>query len=331
MLIILINYAAGIFMKTPFQETRTLLTVRRMLHIIGLLQNNKDPRQWNYNSLSEKLELDPRDETIDDVAVKNCIKLLKNDNRLSIKTGKGQKQIEPLEPISTEYLAELLTVYTSFVVHDDTRSSIIRRLIEKNETQCMWNIASIHFASLEKRVITFKYTNNEAEYKDYTVKPFHLVAKGQSIYLMGIDCNKNGLRQYILDKIENLKISENHFEDAIPDPETYFQYSISPFIRKPVRMKIKHLKDRNVHQEIYQILNILGDIEIVKKGRTKQTTRDITVYEFDDHYIAEFKIADYEHLLKHLFYYGNKVEILEPASIRQNMKQMLEDSLSVYK
>lgn len=318
------------FMKPEFQDKGKTSSIRRILHIIALLQNNKDPMNWNAQTLADKLSFDPYDQDVDNSAIKYCLNSIKKDPEIELSIKKGSPKIAPIENIRKEYLAELLRLYTSILVIDDTRNSIIERLVDKNETECMCNIANIYFASFEKRIITFSYTNNEGKRSDnISFKPYHLIAKGHNIYLMGKKRGENDLRQYILEKIENIRIQDSRFEDTPPSPDSYFKYSISPFMADPVEMKIKY--DGKIAQEIRQILNFLGEIESVGKDKKKRKKLEITEYEFDDHFIAEFKIADYKHLLKHLFFYGSHVEILEPFRIRKEMKSMLEESLGVYR
>jgi len=318
------------FMKPEFQDKGKTSSIRRILHIIALLQNNKDPMNWNAKTLADKLSFDPHDQDVDNSAIKHCLNSIKKDPEIELSIRKGSPKIAPIENIRKEYLAELLRLYTSIIVIDDTRNSIIERLIDKNETECMCNIANIYFASFEKRIITFSYTNNEGKRSEnISFKPYHLISKGHNIYLMGKKRGENDIRQYILEKIENIRIQDSRFEDTLPSPDSYFKYSISPFMTDPVAMKIKY--DRKVAQEIRQILSFIGKMEHVKIDGKKRTKLEITEYEFNDHFTAGFKIADYKHLMKLLFFYGSLVEILEPSIIRNEMKSILEESLSIYK
>lgn len=328
-------------MKSDVNLTPTIFMLRRILHILALLQNNKDPRAWNNTTLAVILNHDPgtrapnspeADNSLDDSAIKNCIKSIRKLFNINIETSKGRRQIPPIEDMDKESLGEFLNLYSTMIVYDDTRRSIVRRLIEKNESQCMWIMAVIYFASKQKKIITFSYVNNEGEAKDnISFKPYHLIAKGQNIYLLGMLLKENNtyeLRQYTLEKIRNVRVNDRTFNDEIPDVSELFKYSISPFIEEPVEMKIKY--EKKSAQEIRQILNILGEIETIPENSKKRTDREISEYNMGTHYEAVFKISDYQHLMKHLFFLGKNVEILEPVKIRKEMKQKLEESLSVY-
>lgn len=70
-------------------------------------------------------------------------------------------------------------------------------------------------------------------------------------------------------------------------------------------------------------------MEYVKIDGKKRTKLEMTEYEFNDYFTAEFKIADYKHLMKLLFSYGSLVEILEPSKIRNEMRSILEEGLSI--
>lgn len=329
-------------MRTEADITPNIYMLRRILHVLALLQNNKDPQSWNNSSLADILSYDPGslagspqepDYTLDNSAIKTCIKIIKKVLNINIETSKGKRQIPPIESFTRETLDEFLNLYSTMVVYDDTRRSIIRRLIEKNETECMWTMAVIFFSSKKKNIITFSYTNNEGIRKDkIEFKPYHLIAKGQNIYALGMLRKKDNtyeLRQYTLEKIKNVRVTERVFNDTIPDASQFFKYSISPFIEDPVEIRIKY--NSISAQEIRQILGILGEIEQVAPNGKKLTPCEITEYNMTTHFEAVFKISDYQHLMKHLFFFGRNVEILEPTKIREEMKQKLRDGLSAYK
>lgn len=55
------------------------------------------------------------------------------------------------------------------------------------------------------------------------------------------------------------------------------------------------------------------------------------IKKFSDTYEMTFLVHDYEAVCRQLFFYGSDVEIVSPAEVIEQMTDMLNKSLSVYK
>ncbi len=289
--------------------------LRRYLHIISLLQGNRDPDEWNGSSLATMLSIEER-ESPTDKAVRDYIrKHLRKELGLKVDVRKGGRKIELAEPIPKELLLQIASIYSSFVVHDSNREMILKNLIMKHPDDCLWMLARIHFARLERRGLRFDYTTNSGErLSEIDVNPHFLIFRTGNLYLHGRRPGREGHRQFIVNRIENLKVTDRFFDDEIRDPDEVFRESLGSFIGDRYRVTIRFTEA--VRLPIEQVISIL-----------EPETRDLG----DGRHEASFTVADDIYLCKQLFFHGGEVEILEPPELRQAMKEMLEESLAVYR
>lgn len=289
--------------------------LRRYLHILALLQGNRDPVEWNGTSLASMLNIEeesaPTDKTIREYIKKH----LKKELGLHVDVRKGGRKIELAEPISDQMMLHIASIYSSFVVYDSNRELILKNFIRKHPIDCLWMLARIHFARLDKRQIRFDYTTNTStRLSKVIVNPHFMVFRTNNLYLYGRRPGMPEYRQFIVNRIENLVVTDQFFDEEIHHPSEVYRESLGSFIGDRYHVKIRFTEA--VLQPIEQVISILDpEINEMKDGR----------------YEATFTVADDIYLCKQLFFYGKEVEIVEPKELRESMKEMLEESLAVYK
>ncbi len=301
----------------PDPEKRLKVT-KRYLHALAILQGSgKDPKDWNINTLAELLSHDEKDKgKPTDSNVLNYI----NNNLiaelgLDINIKKGVRRFELIEPLDDTMLESVAKIYSTFVVEDSTRDVILKTLIKKHQYDCLWMMARIYFAIVEKKKIIFDYTNNKGERSEgTTVHPYHMVFRNNNLYLIARMPGRDNAWLFILNKIENLKVTNDVFDDEVPPVESIFKDTLGSFIGKKYNVKIRF--DRDINNTMEQILSILEpDIKEIEDG---------------NRFEASFTISDDRYLCKQLFLYGDQVEILEPPELRKIMIEMLRESLAAY-
>ena len=295
---------------------KKLNIAKRYLHILALLQNNKDPVDWNGTTLANVLSLDENKTTLSDKSIRDYInKNLIEEFGLNIDIDKGARRIELGEEINDDMLEKIITVYSSFVVTDSTKDVVLKNLIKKHPTTCLWILAKIYFATIEKKRIEFDYTTNTG-YKIHKclLNPYHMVFRNNNLYLVGKNVAQDNEWMLIINKMENLKVTDQFFDDDIPSPEEIFKDTLGSFIGKKHNVKIRFKK--NILEIMEQVLSILEpEVKELDGGN-----------EFE----ADFTVSDDKYLCKQLFLYGGDVEILEPKELRETMISMLTESVSVY-
>ncbi len=245
-------------MKDEFPRPETQLNVlRRYLHVIALLQNNKDPEDWNGSSLANLLSLEEPGGPLTDKNIRDYIKKnLEEELGLLIEKKRGSRRTLLADSLEGDRLRRIAAVYAGFVVADSTRDLVLERLIQKHPLDCLWLLARIHFAVVEKKKLRFDYMPNTAR-KAYTitVRPYHQVFRNNNLYLAALNEYNGVLSLFIINKIEKLTVLPDRFTEDIPSLDAIFADTLGSFIGK--RHKIRIRFTRKVLTMIEQVISIL--------------------------------------------------------------------------
>jgi hypothetical protein len=304
-------------MKKEFPKPETQLNVlRRYLHVLALLHNKKDPEDWNASSLADLLSLEETGEPLTDKTIRDYIrKNLADELGLRIEKKRGGRRTLLADFLEEDMLRRVALVYSSFVITDTARDLVLERLIKKHPLDCLWLLARMHFAIVERKKMRFEYTPNTARQPYcYTVHPYHLVFRNNNLYFVGKNEYNGVLSLFIVNKIDRLEVLAEHFDEDVPSLSDIFADTLGSFIGKRYNVRIRF--KRKVLSMIEQVISIL-EPEIIE-------------VEKDEAYEARFTCSDDLYLCKQLFLYGKEVEILEPKELRETMMRMLSETLGVY-
>lgn len=300
----------------PNPESR-LNVIKRTMHILALLQNNKDPFDWNGSTLANLLNLDENlNEPLSDKTIRDYInKHLKLELGIEISIEKGGRRIELADELEVSFLQKLAPLYSIFTIKDLERETVMNKFISSHPDDCLWILARVYFASVEKRKLQFDYTTNDnRSLNRIEVSPYHIVHRGNNLYLAAKPEHSSRIHLYILSRIRNLKMTDTLFKEIIPTIEELFKDSLGSFIGEKHNVRIKY--HSSISQQIEHLIFILEP--------------DITNLNSDEYFEAAFSISDDLNLCKELFLFGSKVEILEPVQLKEMMKSMLSESLKLY-
>ena len=294
---------------------KKLNVIKRFLHVLALVQNNKDPQNWNCTTLANTISIDEFEKPLSDKNIRDYIQNhLKDDLGLDVDVKKGERRIELAEPLEGEMLERIAQVYASFIIKDSSRDAVLKNFIKKHPLDCLWIMARIYFASLEKRKIRFDYWYKVDKKHENIVHPYHLVFRNNNLYLVCRLGSNDKVYPLIVNRIVNVKVLDEYFEEDLPDVDSIFQDTLGSFIGKKYDVTIRFTK--TVFGQIDQVLSILEpEVKEIDGGEAFE---------------ARFTVSDNTYLCKQLFLYGSDVEIIEPLDLRERMVKMLEDSLSIY-
>ena len=294
---------------------KELRIIKRYFHILALIQNKKDPKNWNGTSLADMLSLD-EDKPLTDKVMRDYInEELKNKLNIDVNMEKGSRKIELNEPIKNELLEKIAIVYSSFITTDSTKENVLKNLIKIHPEDCLWLMARIYFAIKEKKRIRIDYTNNAGKrYEELMCHPYHMVFRNNNFYLAAKTPYGENPWLFILNKISNVKVEDAYFDEKIPLVDEIFKDTLGSYIGESCSVKIKFKKD--IVEIIEQMLGFLDPI--------------IEEIDDSDECEARFDVSDSMYLCKQLFLYGNRVEIVEPVQLRQMMFEMLKESMEIY-
>ena len=162
-------------------------------------------------------------------------------------------------------------------------------------------------AIFQKRVISFCYFSGKGNKEKRNVRPAQLVFKGKSWYLYSFCLLRNDYRFFKLTRIKELEmLSETFTQDFTP---TKIEKQIQA--ENTVAVKLKF--DRQAAFRVYD-----------------EFTDNITEDSQGNLYV-QIDLPDNEVLYSYVMSFSDSVEIIEPQSIRKQMKKRLEKMQEKYR
>ena len=289
--------------------------IKRYLHVLALLQNNKDPQNWNGTTLADLLSKDEDEGSLTDKTVREYIsEYLEKELGIEIDRIKGGRRTELAGELEGPFLEKLASLYANFVIHDSARDIVLGNFLKKHPLDGLWMLARLYFASVERRKINFNYvTNTGYKITKAVFHPYHLVLRNNNLYLYGRIHGEKSPWLLILNRLTDLSVTDELFTEEPPTVEEAFKDTLGSFIGKKYRVVLRFNA---------KILNPMEQFLAVLEPEMKKI--DDTSWE------ARFTMSDDTYLCKQLFLYGRDAEILEPAEIREKMTAMLRESMAVY-
>lgn len=161
---------------------------------------------------------------------------------------------------------------------------------------------------LNRQVLTFRYVSNYGEDNLRRVKPIRICYKSKGWYLQAYCMDKNDFRTYKINRMLELRASNELFNDFFTPPplEDFKKENDYPTIK----MKFKKSSAYRVYDEFDE-----SDIKLLENG-------DI---------IVECNLPDDDWLYGYLFSFCGTVEVLEPEHIRKSFIDILESVYIHYK
>lgn len=162
-------------------------------------------------------------------------------------------------------------------------------------------------AIFQKRVISFCYFSGKGNKEKRNVKPIRLVFKSKSWYLYSFCLLRNDYRFFKLTRIKELEmLSETFTQDFTP---TKIEKQIQ--VENTVAVKLKF--DRQAAFRVYD-----------------EFTDSITKDSHGNLYV-QIDLPDNEVLYSYVMSFSDSVEVIEPQSIREQMKKRLQKMQEKYR
>ncbi|MFW5861523.1 MAG: WYL domain-containing protein [Spirochaetota bacterium] len=289
--------------------------IKRYLHVIALLQNDEDTRHWNARTLADMLSLDEEDGDLSDKNVRDYIqKHLEQQLEISVDREKGGRETRLAEDLKGDLLHNIALLYSSFVAVDSSREIILKNFLKKHPRDGLWMLATLYFATLNRTRVKLDYvTNSGYNITNASFHPYHMVFRNNNLYLLGRVTGKDSTWPLILNRVTNLRVTGETFDDAIPNVDDIMGGSLGAFIGEKYNVKLRF--NKRVLFKLEQFLSILEPEFVEKDEHTCEVT---------------FSASDDIYLCKQLFMYGKDVEIIQPIELREKMTQMLNSCMKVY-
>ncbi len=221
--------------------------------------------------------------------------------------------------MSKDLIRKLLNTQNKYFKSDYTRNVYLDNE-KKDNQQLFLNIETISSAINNKKVISFEYVkyNLDKELvktreKPYVRSPYYLVVKEDRVYMVSKGRNHDGFDHYRLDRMINIQIiDEPYINIETSDPYVYAKYKLFMFAGEDERII---LKCKN--EVIDQMIDTFG------KSVRIEPLDDGTFLLYGKCGIKDIKFLALHHL--------EDVEVIEPKSVRKEIKQIIDSAASKYK
>jgi len=222
------------------------------------------------------------------------------------------------------WLLKTMEVSETIVKHKRLKDRILVEEVPSGNEM----LEAILDAMESNHVVSFEYTkyfnNPEEKPEVYELCPYCVKQFERRWYVVGFCLTRNQMRTFSIDKIQMLEKSEKTFE--IPedfDSKAYF---------KPFFGIITGIDDKRMGKISLEHIEIKVEKDRAKYFRSlplhhtqqvKERTEDYTIFTYDLYPTNDF----YQALLHH----GPHVEVLEPESVRNKMKEKIRKMGEGYK
>lgn len=159
---------------------------------------------------------------------------------------------------------------------------------------------------INKKLINFTYYNSSGTYSNRIVEPLKLVFKGQGWYLYGYCRDKEDYRFFKLTRIDVINILSENFTRKIPN-----------------KVLLENTYENN------NLVNIKFKLNKKMAFRVYDEFKDYSLDE-EGNYIIEESFPLGEWLYGYIMSFGDKMEVLEPKEIREEVKKRLINNLNNY-
>lgn len=179
------------------------------------------------------------------------------------------------------------------------------------------HLSTLFGAARERKTVEFDYGSyRKSGSKKRKVDPYLLKEYRNRWYLIGWSHDKQKVIIYGLDRMENLSLTKLDF---VPDPDfdsdLYFKYSIG----------ITANDGQSPQNVEVRVDNLLA-----KYLQSQPVHHSQELTETKDGFLLKLKVIDTYELREKLLGYGSQVEVLKPASLRNEIKDQLQKTFKKY-
>lgn len=220
---------------------------------------------------------------------------------------------------SKDLVNKLLSCQSRYKRNDYFKNVYLPNKKKKDNKQFLYNIEQISKAISEKKVIKFDYTHYDMNKKlvntrvePYYRSPYFLVVNGDRVYMVGRGKNHDSLSHFRVDRMKDIELVDEYYL-RLPknlDAYTYANNKIYMFSGDETGVRLRCDK-----KALDVIIDTFGkDVMLADEGET------FTVY----------TKCGKEDIVKFCLQYVESVELLEPLSLRQEVRKVLLDASNRY-
>ena len=195
-----------------------------------------------------------------------------------------------------------------------------KKIIEFEENKFLKGkefISELYNAILYKKVLKIDYQSFHSEQiQQFDLHPYYLKQFNNRWFLLGRDLRFERLSNLALDRIHRIGFSDEVYQDTDIDFNEYFEDIIGVTVLEGIEPVHVLLKVDNEAIRYIETKAIHGSQKI------KERTEKYTLVEI--HLIPNYELES------RLLSYGEKIEVLEPASLREKLRSRIETMQNHY-
>ncbi|MBE6632602.1 MAG: WYL domain-containing protein [Ruminococcaceae bacterium] len=220
---------------------------------------------------------------------------------------KSEKLIKKLDALTSIHQAKELR-----------RNVVVSGRIKAMNESIYYNVDKLHYAILRDKRISFKYfewtADKEKNYrhngKRYDVSPWHLMWDDENYYLVAYDTESNMIRHYRVDKMEDIRLSED------------------------IRLGKEHFKDFSAAEYSAKHFGMFGGDETLVRLRVKNTLAGVIIDRFgkepsffkngDGSFELSVRVNLSPQFYGWIMSFGGDISVLSPDTAVTELKAMAE-------
>ena len=312
-----------------------------LLYVLDIVQEYTDSKHClTYAQIGEKLktlyDIEIERKTIArdiDILINKGYDIIKKGNQglylASRKFEEGEllylvDAIYSSKSIPTKYAKDLVERLTEdYSIYDKKRYKYLEKIDDEsknNNRQLFYTIEVLNEAIEQTKKVEFQYTaydiNKKLELKydgkKYKINPYFMVNNHGRYYLVCNYDKYDNLANYKIENISNIKILDEPVRKLTDLPNNQ-DFSIKQYIKEHIYMVSGTSVNATIRidnaNRINDIISWFGE--------------DLSVYTKDGNIFANLNINE-ESLVYWALQYGSHVEVMQPESTREKIKQMLK-------
>lgn len=220
---------------------------------------------------------------------------------------------------SKDLVNKLLSCQSRYKRNDYFKNVYLPNNKKKDNKQFLLNIEQISRAINEKKVIKFNYTHYDINKKlvntreePYYRSPYFLVVNGDRVYMVGKGKNHDSLSHFRADRMKDIELVDEYYLRLPKNLDAYAYANNKIYMYSGDETGVRLRCDKKA---LDVIIDTFGkDVMLADEGET------FTVY----------TKCGKEDIVKFCLQYVETVELLEPLSLREEVRKVLLDASNRY-
>ena len=220
---------------------------------------------------------------------------------------------------SKDLVNKLLSCQSRYKRNDYFKNVYLPNKKKKDNKQFLLNIEQISRAINEKKVIKFNYTHYDINKKlvntreePYYRSPYFLVVNGDRVYMVGNGKNHDSLSHFRVDRMKDIELVDEYYLRLPKNLDAYAYANNKIYMYSGDETGVTLRCDKKV---LDVIIDTFGkDVMLADEGET------FTVY----------TKCGKEDIVKFCLQYVESVDLLEPLSLREEVRKVLLDASNRY-